>query len=314
MDYSQHVNTRATPQNQRTPGRTDEVENSAGGFVFAVNDWTRLDRFLILGAEGGTYYIGEGHLTRENANAVIRLAGSDDTGPQAVKRIVEISNTGRAHKNDAALFALAICAKLGSNDTRKMALMALPNVARTGTHLFQFAQFIEACGGWGRGTRRAFNEWYRSKDVDQLAFQMLKYQQRDGWSHRDILRLTHPLVDADDAVRRAIFDYTLHVGAGGKQKLMEPGTVDKLPRLYHGYIDAKLSTGLDKAAHVAAYNLQREMIPTEWLKDEAVNKVLLAKMPLMATVRNLGRLSAAGILKPFSPVELMARIHRLLRM
>ena len=31
-----------------------QVPNSAGGFAWAVDDWTRLRRFLILGSEGGT--------------------------------------------------------------------------------------------------------------------------------------------------------------------------------------------------------------------------------------------------------------------
>ena len=30
-----------------------------GGFAWAVDDWTRLRRFLILGSEGGSYYAGE---------------------------------------------------------------------------------------------------------------------------------------------------------------------------------------------------------------------------------------------------------------
>ena len=40
------------------PGST-QVRNSNSGYSWQVDDWTRLDRFLILGAEGGTYYIGE---------------------------------------------------------------------------------------------------------------------------------------------------------------------------------------------------------------------------------------------------------------
>eukprot|EP01047_Picozoa_sp_COSAG01_P029366 COSAG01_NODE_2012_length_8655_cov_3.344086_9_plen_41_part_01 len=32
------------------------VRGKAGGMVFAVDDLMRLQRFLILGAEGGTYY------------------------------------------------------------------------------------------------------------------------------------------------------------------------------------------------------------------------------------------------------------------
>ena len=36
-----------------------QIANSAGGYAWAVDDWVRLDRFLVLGSEGGTYYIGE---------------------------------------------------------------------------------------------------------------------------------------------------------------------------------------------------------------------------------------------------------------
>jgi 60 kDa SS-A/Ro ribonucleoprotein len=46
--------------------------------------------------------------------------------------------------------------------------------------------------GWGRGLRRAVGNWYNGLPVEQLAFQAVKYQQRDGWSHRDALRLAHP--------------------------------------------------------------------------------------------------------------------------
>src|SRR4051794_6268111 len=99
-----------TPQNQPMPG-TSQVPNSAGGFAWAVDDWTRLDRFLVLGSEGGTYYITEQALTVENAKAVIRCIEAD--GPRTVARIVEISEVGRAPKNDPAVFALALCATLG---------------------------------------------------------------------------------------------------------------------------------------------------------------------------------------------------------
>ena len=48
----------ATPQTQAIPGT---VPNSAGGHAFPVDDWTRLDRFLVLGSEGGSYYAAERH-------------------------------------------------------------------------------------------------------------------------------------------------------------------------------------------------------------------------------------------------------------
>src|SRR5436190_24262221 len=133
--YARHLSDEQTPQDEPIPGST-QVPNSAGGFAWAVDDWVRLDRFLILGSEGGTYYISERKLTAENAQAVDRCIAVD--GPRTVARIVEISQAGRAPSNDPALFALALCATKGDDATKRAAFAALPQVARIGTHLFHF--------------------------------------------------------------------------------------------------------------------------------------------------------------------------------
>ncbi|HVR36858.1 MAG TPA: hypothetical protein VMS21_13500 [Methylomirabilota bacterium] len=58
INDAKSFNRRTTPQSQPIPG-SSLVRNSGGGYSWQVDDWTRLDRFLILGAEGGTYYITE---------------------------------------------------------------------------------------------------------------------------------------------------------------------------------------------------------------------------------------------------------------
>ena len=93
MKYTNHFSTKVTPQSEKIPGTT-QVPNSAGGFVWSVDDWTRLDRFLTLGAEGGSYYASEQKLTVENAEAVLRCIQAD--GKRVVGRVVEISEAGRA--------------------------------------------------------------------------------------------------------------------------------------------------------------------------------------------------------------------------
>jgi 60 kDa SS-A/Ro ribonucleoprotein len=158
--------TRFTPQSQPAPGM-QQVKNNAGGFVFAVDDWKRLDRFLILGSEASTYYVKAPELTRRNADAVLRCIQED--GARVVKQITEVSQAGRAPKNDPALFALAMCIKLGDLQTRKAAAQALPMVARIGTHLFHFAAFVEQFGGWGRLTRRAVADWYTERGLEVSA-------------------------------------------------------------------------------------------------------------------------------------------------
>jgi hypothetical protein len=47
-----------------------------------------------------------------------------------------------------------MAAGLGDEATRRAALEALTQVARTGTHLVQFATFVEQFRGWGRSLRR----------------------------------------------------------------------------------------------------------------------------------------------------------------
>ncbi|HMA42501.1 MAG TPA: TROVE domain-containing protein, partial [Gemmatimonadales bacterium] len=139
MDFSRHFALRVkrlmTPQGEPIP-ETNQVPNSAGGYVWPVDRWTRLDRFLILGSEGGTYYIRERELTVENAQAVVECVALD--GPRVVRRILEVSTAGRAPKNDPALFALAIAAGLGNAETKAAVWAALPQVARTATHLFHW--------------------------------------------------------------------------------------------------------------------------------------------------------------------------------
>src|SRR5690606_19973114 len=89
----------ATPQSLPIPGST-QVPNSAGGYAWAVDDWTQLHRFLVLGSEGGSYYATERALTADNAKAVLRCIAAD--GLRTVHTIADVSSAGRAPKNDPA--------------------------------------------------------------------------------------------------------------------------------------------------------------------------------------------------------------------
>jgi 60 kDa SS-A/Ro ribonucleoprotein len=127
-----------TPQSEPIPG-SNQVPNNAGGFAFPVDDWTRLQRFLILGTEAGTYYVSEQKLSRDNAEAVERCIKAD--GKRAVAEIVGISTSGRAPKVSPAIFALALACAAQDMETRKLALAALPKVCRTASHLFEFLTY-----------------------------------------------------------------------------------------------------------------------------------------------------------------------------
>lgn len=180
----------AVPQSKPLPG---QVPNDAGGHAWQVNDMKRLRRFLCLGSEGGTYYIGEKELGRENAEAILRLIASGK-GVDVVREIVEFSVSGRAAKQNPIIFSLALCARDNDADTKSAAYAALEKVCRIPTHLFSFIVFTEALStgtGWGRAQRRAVCNWYNNKTPKSLAMAVTKYQNRGGWSHRDLFRLSH---------------------------------------------------------------------------------------------------------------------------
>jgi 60 kDa SS-A/Ro ribonucleoprotein len=298
MKLTKYFSLKKTPQSQPIPGR-GQVINDNAGWVWAVDDWTRLDRFLVLGTEGGTFYASERALTRENAEAVVRCVAAD--GARVVRRIVEISRSGRAPKNDPALFALALAAKLGDVDTRCAAHAALPEVARIGTHLFHFAEFIKAFGGWGRGTMRAFAGWYNDMEAGRLALQAVKYQSRDGWSHRDVLRKAHPR--ATTPQHQAIYNWMVK----GWPDVGEAPHPDEVLRTIWAFERAKrLTTRADVpalCALVADCGLPHECVPNEMKQFPEVWEALLPRMGLTALLRNLAKMTAVGLLGSFADAE-----------
>ncbi len=275
------VNLRRTPQSE--PADPRQTRNNAGGFAFTVDTATRLNRFLTLGTDGGTYYSSAPELTRDNAKVVIEAARTDCAA--LVDAVVAVSTAGRAPRQNPALFALAVAASVGDDAGRAAALAALPAVARTGTHLFLFARYIEQFRGWGRGLRRAVGNWYLGRDVGALEYQVLKYRQREGWSHRDLLRLAHPATD--EPARRTLFDL---VCGRGREDLAE------LP-LYRAFLAAQRAT--EPATWVRLIEdsaLSWEMLPDAALTEPAVWAALVDRgMPQTALLRQLPRLTRLGV-------------------
>jgi len=288
-NYLSAAAARAVNPPQSEPLNKRQVKNNAGGFVYAVDDWKRLDRFLILGSEGGTYYVSEHDITKTNINTIMRVVAED--GIRVVNRVIEISDSGRAPKNDPALFVLAYAASKGDLQTRSYALNSLPKVARIGTHLFHFVDYARKFRGMGRGLRSAITEWYASKNASQLASQVTKYQSRDGWSHRDLLRLVHPHFEgAHQVIARWVVKGELEAEDGGS-----------IPRALLGHVAIQKATDPKEAAEIIReFGVVRESVPTQLLNSPEVWEALLENMPLTALIRNLGNMSKVGLLVPMS--------------
>lgn len=293
-DYARFVSTLATPQTEPVRGK-QQVQNEAGGFVFKVDCWTRLHRFLILGHEGGCYYATEKQRVLETVDCIDEGLSTDPN--RVVDMIVEISTAGRAPKNDPAIFALAyVAGTAGTNEARSYALSKLNEVCRIGTHLFDFCNNVQQFRGWGRGLRDAISKWYLNRSPKSLAMQVTKYAQRNGWSHRDVLRKAHPEAIG---LTNEVLQYVTQRADWWDHRGTEP--YGDVTQFLIAVEEAKTTESKNRLLElIGDYSLVREHIPTNWLNDVDVWAALLEKMPLHAMVRNLGKMTSIGLLKPFS--------------
>lgn len=299
-----HVSTISTPQTQPIPGRTDQVRNAAGGYVFDKDLWTRLEDFILLGTTGGTYYVGEDKLTGDNAEIVLAAVAAD--GPRVVELLTEISTARppRAPKNRPALFALAAAFAKGDPATRQAVKAALPQVARTTDHLAQFVGYYKKLGGkataggtgpvTGRALRGALGSWFLVGDVDQVAWRACKAMQRktpsgEAFSLRDALRIAHP--KADTAARRALLGWI----AGS---VSDDDARDTVPAV-DAFLTAKtVTTPAEAIRVVTGRRVPWEFLPDAMLTEPSVWEALVDTIGLTALIRNLARMTQLGTLTP----------------
>jgi len=284
-----------TPQSEALPNK-NQVKNSAGGFVFAVDNWTRLQRFLILGSESSTYYATSRELTKENVSG-IKAALAED-GKRFVDVVTEISHAGRAPKNDPALFALALAVADKRHEVSSYALSKLNAVARIPTALFHFTEYVQSMRGWGRALRNGVADWYLSKPADKLAYQLAKYQSRDGWAHRDLLRLSHAHPKTED--HKALLHWAVKGWESVGDKPHDNATLAPI-WAFERAKTLNVQTGVKEMVKlITEYDLPRECIPTEFLNEVSVWDALLQNMPITAMIRSLGKMTSIGLLAPNS--------------
>ncbi len=330
--YANHIANPETPQREKAKATQVQARNS--GYVFKVDDWKRLDRFLIMGNPGGSYYASERKLTVENYDCILRCLKLDSN--RTVDRIVQISHEGRAVKNDPALFALACCSVHGDEQTRAYANRVMPKVARFSTAFFTYVDAVVSMkdGRKGKGLLRSMGRWYTEKDAVRLAYQICKYPGRSigsqKWTHADMLRMCRPSrsskngkalqIPSDD--HATLFHYATHgvttVKEVNKRKAEFYATEKKQEaaglsvaafealkdgKLKYVWAHEKCRTATDIKSVVGLvekYNLTRESVPPHFRNEKEVQKALLTGMPIGAMIRNLGSMTSSGLLKSLS--------------
>jgi 60 kDa SS-A/Ro ribonucleoprotein len=133
--------------------------------------------------------------------------------------------------------------------------------------------------------------------------QMLKYQARDGWSSRDLLRLAHPTPKTED--HKALYRWATQ----GYDDVQAEGLI--VPPVISAFEEAKTATELSRVLKlITDYKLPREGIPTQWLTKPEVWEAMLPHMGLTAMIRNIATMTRVGLVAPLSKTtkEIIAKL------
>lgn len=283
----------------------DMKQNHTGGFVFEIEAVDVFERFVLLGITG-TMYQTSSQQFREMSPLVRKFM--DEHAEESLAIIIDASENNRAISLSPVLYTFAYLCKKGKREIRQAAFSALERVVRTPTQLFEWVEYCQGFGGWSSGMRKAVNRWYANKSMHNLAYQLLKYRQRNGWTNVDVWNLSH------------IFSFLKKQNAKDKIALLQyvyngydANDTEDFPRIVEGYEKMKQVSTSDEAAQlVSEYRLVRELVPTQWLNDGKVWEALLESMPLTAIIRNLGTMTRLGVFDVFDSAGNLDRVEKLL--
>ena len=331
----------------------DQVPNNAGGFVWQISDREQVIRYLIIGSEGGNFYQTPQQVSSTCASCVLRMTRTPDNFKWLIETIRQVSIEGRAAKQESTLLALATAIVFARTPADKTeALNAVKDCVRILTHMYMLIGYIKIFSkaghptlaapsasasaasasatsskvvtvgsGIGRGIRRVFGDYFYSRTGIEIANLITKYQNREGWTIKDVLTLIHidPKKMKDAGGRLAIehvfktkeeFDPILAAAPPTAeptktfisaikeiQTIVLRSTTTATASLTQGELDRIVQL-------INQVGLCREQLPSQLFKQRKVWEALLTNkgangkgkgMPLTALIRNLGKLSTDEI-------------------
>jgi len=297
-----------TPVSQPVDSR--QVVNSTGGFVHVVDHWTRYKRFLSLGSAGGSYYIGEKNLTEENYECVMKCLL--ESPERALALLEDTVYNFKAAKLDAPVFVATLIAvnrflhdgsataQAEANQLQSTMHIRLAKLLKTPTMFFMFTRYYTEFRGWSRWLRKLARTWYDVRSVSSLDYLTNKYNDRQTWTHRDMLRCAHPRI-SEDFNRALMYGHLAQKIDAKDLPFAEEFRLTHLKRELHAINKDALSDKLALAIADVLIEKQApwEIVPTEFLNNPAILSALIRTMEPQALVRMANRATIAGVQDAF---------------
>jgi 60 kDa SS-A/Ro ribonucleoprotein len=269
------------------------VQSRSGGYTFQADLWQNVRRMLIMGSANGSFYADRQELTSEFFDILRQAVAADPH--QTAAEILYASN-GRALNNSAPLFALVLLSAGETPEAKQAFLDLFPQVVRTGSHFYEWLGYSKGLRGFGKTVREAGRAWLSRADAKGLAYQLLKYQQRQGFSHRDALRLFHVKPPTED--HNALFQW---VTKGWTDLPASPPSAALSQIWWYEWLKRNPT---QSHVAIAQGRLTHEMAAPVGQMDPQAWQLLFNDMPIGALLRNLASLTSLGLLRADAPANL----------
>ena len=176
-----------------------------------------------------------------------------------------------------------------SSEAKQTFIEIFPQVVRTASHFYEWLSYTKSMRGFGKVIKQVGTAWLSREDVSGLAYQLLKYQQRHGFSNRDALRLFHVKPVSEEHDR--LYNWVVN----GWSELPEQIPTDATKQIWW-YEWLKRHPEQTHLA-IAEGKLTHEMAAPVGNMDRQAWQLLFETMPLGAMLRNLGSLTNLEVLR-----------------
>ncbi|XP_069157260.1 RNA-binding protein RO60 [Procambarus clarkii] len=218
---------------------------------------------------------------------------------------------------EALVLCLAVASK--QSDQKKLVTDAHSAVRElcTNTHLFflfiQISKMISkqaGHSGWGRGLRRAVNQWYLRWEPKHLALEVTRHFSAYGWTHRDVIRLAHLKLKELPLGTQVVLHYVFMGLEKTVQEYTDKDNTSELLELLHvldkdsnpkeGESSGNMDQVINKVnkLHEMYGCLTLDDVSSQSLKSPEVWSHILDKLDGESAVASVNRMAKASLLNP----------------
>ncbi|XP_011299477.1 60 kDa SS-A/Ro ribonucleoprotein [Fopius arisanus] len=270
----------------------------------------RFTRYLYVGKEYPVYHSGSWsavtNIALEKLPSLEELASSPETELLPLEKIKSALSLGLIQQPETFIFALAASARQQKSEKlRRGAYEYVSQHCKNPEHFLLFICFASRLSkqqliprhGYGHGWRSAVNDWYLSQGSKDLANSVTRYKSRHGWTHKDIIKLSHLSTKGSPPDVQAVLKYIVLGLEKTKLEFSNESKTQEVLEFIERVEDFRqCDDPVRAAALIRTHHYTLEHVNPGLMKSPDVWEALIDTMDFPLIVLNLQRIHNAGLL------------------